>query len=314
MNVKNLLLLIFLATLWGPSFLFIKVAVHEIPPISLAAIRIGLAAVLLVIYMAIKGERPMQSWVFWKHVTVAGFFAHALPFVLINWGEVYIDSALASILNALTPLSTIVMANFMIADDKMDMEKIIGTVFGIIGLFVLISPNLSANMDASLGGIAAVSLGAVSYGVAIVYSRINLKGTRPLHAPTAQLLIASIYLIPLSIFIEGPYHLTELSGASVGSVVMLATFGTALAFVIYYKILEGAGASYLSLVTYLMPIYGVILGVVLLGESLYYEADVGAILIILGVMIVNRTIKLNGLRNYALSEKLNVLKKNMNSK
>lgn len=301
MKLKNLLLLIVLATLWGPSFLFIKIAVIEIPPITLAAWRIAIAALLLVVYMLAKKERPIKSWTFWKHVTIAGFFAHALPFALINWGEVYIDSALASILNALTPLSTIVMANFMIADDKMTRAKAVGTFLGLAGLIVLISPNISSEMTASLGGIVAVSLGAVSYGIAIVYSRINLKGTKPLHAPTAQLLVTSIYLVPFSILVDGPIGFTGLSMDVVGSLLALASFGTAVAFVVYYSILEGAGASYLSLVTYLMPIYGVVLGVVFLGESISMEAVVGALLIILGVMIVNRTIKLGWARTLATS-------------
>lgn len=304
MKIKNLILLVALATLWGPSFLFIKVAVAEIPPISLAAMRIGLAALLLCSYLLIRGEKPIKSLKFWRQVTIAGFFAHAVPFVLINWGEVYIDSALASILNALTPLSTIIIANFMVSDDKMSLEKGIGTVLGLVGLLVLISPSLGIDMSVSLAGIVAVSLGAVSYGIAIVYSRLNLKGTKPLHAPASQLFVTSLYLVPFSIFIEGPYHLADVSYEALGSVLVLGSFGTALAFVIYYNILEGAGASYLSLVTYLMPIYGVALGVLFLGETVYIEALIGALLIVIGIMIVNNNIKIDGLKKLFTNKKL----------
>ena len=290
MKTKNLLLLLLLASLWGPSFLFIKVAVEEIPPITLAALRIGLAALFINVYLASKKGEFKKTLSFWKHVTIAGFFAHAVPFVLINWGEMHIDSGLASILNGLTPLSTIVMAHFMVTDDKMDVRKVVGAGLGLVGLFVLILPSISSEIKATTMGILAVSLGAVSYGIAIVYSRIHLTKIPPVHAPASQLLATAIYLVPLSILIEGPTDYLNVSWQAMGSVFILAFFGTAVAFVVYYSILERAGASYLSLVTYLMPVYGVLLGVIFLNETLSVYTIVGAVLIVLGIMIVNRTI------------------------
>lgn len=290
MKLKNLLSLLFLATLWGPSFLFIKIAVVEISPITLAALRIGLAAVILHVLLIFKGYEFNRSWIFWKHVTIAGFFAHAVPFALINWGEQYIDSSIASILNGLTPLCTVLIANFAIADERMTPEKVFGTILGFIGLFVLVSPNLVSGMDASVWGIVAVSIAALSYGVAIVYSRLHLMKEKPLYAPSSQLLVSAIYLIPFALMVEGPVAWTALSWEAIGSLIILGTFGTALAFVIYYRILASASASYLSLVTYLMPIYGVALGVIFLDEILAVEAIVGACLILVGIMIANKTI------------------------
>ncbi|WP_420580093.1 DMT family transporter [Reichenbachiella sp.] len=292
MKLKNLLSLLFLATLWGPSFLFIKIAVVEISPITLAALRIGLAAVLLHIWLLIKGYEFNRSWTFWKHVTIAGFFAHAVPFALINWGEQYIDSSIASILNGLTPLATVLIANFAIADERMTIERIVGTTLGFIGLLVLVSPELVSGVDASVLGIVAVAVAAVSYGVALVYSRLHLMNEKPLYAPSSQLLVTSIYLIPFALMVEGPVAWTTLSWESIGSLVILGTLGTALAFVIYYKILASASASYLSLVTYLMPIYGVALGVIFLDEILAVEAIIGAALILVGIMIANKTISI----------------------
>ncbi|MEO9965889.1 MAG: DMT family transporter [Reichenbachiella sp.] len=292
MKLKNLLLLLLLATLWGPSFLFIKIAVIEISPITLAALRIGLAALVLHAYLFMKGYEFNRSWKFWQHVTVAGFFAHALPFALINWGEQYIDSSIASILNGLTPLCTVLIANFAIADERMTPEKIIGTVLGFIGLFVLVSPNLVSGVSASIWGILAVAVAALSYGVALVYSRIHLMKEKPLYAPSSQLLVSSIYLIPFALAVEGPVLWGTLSWDAIWSLVILGVFGTALAFVIYYRILATATASYLSLVTYLMPIYGVALGILFLDEVLAVEAIVGACLIVLGIMIANKTISI----------------------
>lgn len=290
MKVKNLLLLVLLATLWGPSFLFIKVAVGEIQPITLAALRIGLAAILLNLFLVIRGYEFNRSWRFWRHVLVAGFFAHALPFALINWGEQYIDSSIASILNGLTPLCTLLIANFAIADDRMTREKVVGALLGFVGLLVLISPDLSLGINPSLMGIIAVAIAALSYGIALVYSRIYLMKEKPLYAPSSQLLVTSIYLIPFALAVEGPVNFGTLSWEAIGSLIVLGTLGTAFAFVIYYKILASASASYLSLVTYLMPVYGVVLGMLFLQESLSFEAIIGAALIVLGIMIANKTI------------------------
>ena len=287
MRLKNLLLLLFLASLWGPSFFFIKIAVLEIPPVTLAALRITIAAILINIYLYARGGRFIKDITFWKHVAVAGFFAHALPFILINWGEQFIGSAMASILNGLTPIFTIVMANFVIEDDKMNPGKVMGTILGFIGLTILVLPSLLQGFQADTMGILAVGIAAASYGVALVYARLNLKGTKPVYAPASQLLITSVYLLPFAIMTDGPVDVLSLSWAASGSVLVLAILGTALAFVIYYKLLDSASASYLSLVTYLVPIYGVVLGVTLLDEALTANTVLGAVLILFGIGVVN---------------------------
>lgn len=287
MKYKNLLLLIILASLWGPSFLFIKIAVVETSPLQLATLRIGIAAILINIFLWSKGQRLSKDLKFWKHVLIAGFFAHTLPFLLINWGEQYIDSALASILNGLTPLSTVIIANFMVSDEKLTSQKIFGVLLGFVGLLVLVLPNILSGLEATQAGIIAVTIGTVSYGVAIVYAKKHLKNAPSMHAPSAQLLGATVYLVPLSLIIESPANLMDVSWQAIGSVLVLAVFGTAIAFVIYYKILERTSASYLSLVTYLMPIYGVILGVLFMNEIISIEMIGGMLLILAGILVVN---------------------------
>jgi drug/metabolite transporter (DMT)-like permease len=147
-------------------------------------------------------------------------------------------------------------------------------------------------VDNAVLGILAVAVAAISYGVAIVYSRIHLMKEKPLYAPSSQLLVTAIYLIPFAIFMEGPVNLFVISWEGLGALFVLSLFGTALAFVIYYKLLASSNASYLSLVTYLMPIYGVALGILFLNESLDLEAITGALLIVFGIMIANKTISL----------------------
>lgn len=292
MNSKNIFWLLFLAILWGPSFLFIKVAVSEIPPLTMVTMRVGLAALLLYFVLRIKkcnlpGFKPI-----WKHFAVLGLFAHAVPFVLLSWGELHIDSAMASILNGTTPLFTILIAHFFIAEERLTFSKFMGSVLGFQGLFVLISPSLLAGVEATALGIAAATLAACSYGIAMVYARKHLRGLPPLVAPTAQLTMATIYMLPLSMYFERPFSLGVLSPAAVGSVSALAVFGTAIAFIVYYRILEGAGATYLSMVTYLVPVFGVILGVLVLNETLNWNAYAGCALILLGVMVVNGAVRI----------------------
>lgn len=284
--------MLLLASLWGPSFLFIKVAVAEVPPVTLAALRIVLAAVTLYIFLLIRGSRFKKSAAFWKHVAITGFFAQSLPFILISWGEIYIDSALASILNGLTPLFTVILANFMIADEKMNLQKITGTVLGFVGLIVLLSPNFTSDIKVSSWGILAITLAAASYGMGMVYTRIYLKGTPPMHAPASQLLIASIYMIPFALWMDGPLNISALSFNALGSVLILAIFGTAIAYVVYFRIIENTTASFLSMVTYLLPIFGVVLGVTFLDESISVETIIGAICILVGLMIANNVLKL----------------------
>jgi drug/metabolite transporter (DMT)-like permease len=137
----------------------------------------------------------------------------------------------------------------------------------------------------------AITVASASYGVAMVYSRKKLRGLPPLVAPTAQLTMATIYLLPLSFFIERPFSLPAPSWAAIGSLLMLALFGTALAFVIYYRIIEKTSATYLSMVTYLVPIFGVVLGVIVLNEQPNWNAYAGCAMILLGVMVVNGVFK-----------------------
>ena len=285
--MKNFLWLLLLASLWGPSFLFIKVAVGEIPPLTLVVGRVGIAAALLFIILRLQGRSLPKLGPIWIHFGVMALFQNALPFALINWGEQYIDSALAAILNGTTPLFTILLAHQFIDDDRLSLGKALGVFVGFAGLLVLIAPALFGGVQATAWGLIAVTIAAASYGVAIVYSRLNLRGQVPLVAPTAQLTLATLYLLPLALIFEQPFSLPTPSATAIGSLFMLAVFGTALAFVVYYRIIERASASYVSMVTYLVPIFGVVLGVLVLDEQLSWNAIVGCALILTGVMIVN---------------------------
>lgn len=291
MGWQSFIWLLFLASLWGPSFLFIKVAVGDIPPFTLALLRVGIASILLYLILRFQGRRLPGFGPIWRHFAVMGFFANALPFALFSWGEIYIDSALAAILNGTTPLFTIILAHLFISDDRLTPVKAGGVMLGFGGLMLLIGPSLFEGIHATTWGLLAVAVAAASYGVGIVYAQKNLRGLPPLVAPNAQLIMATIYLLPLSLFFERPLSMPLPSWAAIGSVLMLATLGTALAFVIYYRVMEMTTATYLSMVTYLVPVFGVILGVAVLKEQPGWNAYAGCVLILAGVMVVNGVFK-----------------------
>ncbi|MEO9484421.1 MAG: DMT family transporter [Ekhidna sp.] len=291
MKIKNIHLLLLLASLWGPSFLFIKIAVREIPPVMLAALRIGIAAIILNLLLLVMKQRLPKDYSFWKRTFIAGLFAQAIPFVLINWGEQFVNSSLASILNGLMPLFTIIFAHFMIHNERLSGQKIAGVLIGFSGLIILVWPSLIKGVEGSTFGILSITGAAVSYGIGLSYIRKYFANTPSFKAPAAQLLSVTIYLAPLAFAMHPEFKFSAVCFSAFGSLLILAIFGTAAAFIVYFKLIERSSAGYASLVTYLMPIYGVVLGVLFLDEHISAWMILGASLILLGISVTKKTAK-----------------------
>ena len=287
MKLKNFLWILLLAATWGPSFLFIKVAVQDIPPFTLVMTRVGLASLTLYLIVRSQGRRLPPLGRVWLHFAFMGLFANALPCGLCSWGELHVDSAMASILNGTTPLFTVVLAHFLVADDRMTPLKLVGTLLGFAGLIALVAPSLLGGVQVETLGLLGMAVAAICYAITIIYSRKHLRGLPPLVAPTAQLMMAAIFLLPVSLVVERPYTLSFPSLPALASLLSLSLLGPALAFAIYYHVLEKVNATDLSMVTYLIPIFGIALGVIVLGERLTWNVYLGFALILLGVMIVN---------------------------
>lgn len=287
MNSKNIFLMVLLAALWGPSFVFIKVAVESISPFTLVLGRVGLAALLLYGVLRWQNGRLPRSWQTWKHLTVVALCHNAIPFILFAWGEQYVASNIASILNGTIPLFTILLAHFVIHDDRLTLAKIVGVLIGFVGIVVLLLPTFSSQIVAPVWGVLGITLACFLYAVAIVYSRNHLRGLPPLVAPTGQMIVASLALLPFVLLVDRPWTAVWPSWPSLLSVVGLAVLGTALAFMVYYRLLEQASATHVSMVTYIMPLFGIILGAIFLDESLTVEMALGTGLILIGVFIVN---------------------------
>ncbi|MGH1365655.1 MAG: DMT family transporter [Calditrichia bacterium] len=291
MKLRNFLWLLFLAALWGPSFLFIKVAVQEFPPITLSTIRVGLGALVLYPIMRWLGNSLPRERQLWRHFAFVGLFNHAIPFALFSWGEIYVDSAIASILNGTTPLFTIIIAHFFTEDDRLNSTKSIGTLIGFIGLMLIVGPAIFEGARTTTLGLIAVTIPAACYGLSIVYTRRYLRGLPKLVAPTAQLMSGTLWLLPFALLIDQPLSLANPSLAAWGSLIALAVFGTAIAFIVYFHLIETVSATYISMVTYLVPIFGIFLGIVVLNESVGWNGFAGCALIIFGVMVVNGLFK-----------------------
>jgi drug/metabolite transporter (DMT)-like permease len=290
-KTRNLLQLLLLAALWGPSFLLIKVAVAEIPPISLIFGRVGLAAILLYLLLRLGGGKLPPRGRIWFPLAVVALFQTSLPLVLLSWAEQHIDSALAAILNGLTPLFTILFAHLLTADDRLTAPKAAGIVLGLIGVLFFVAPTLQSGMQASTWGILAMIAITASYGFAGVHTRNHLNHLPPLVAPAGQMILSALFLLLPMLFIDQPFAQPIPPPQAIAAVVGLAVLGTVLAFIVYYRLLRNASASYVSMVTYLVPVVGIVLGVLILDERLAWNDFAGFGLILLGVLIVNGTLR-----------------------
>jgi drug/metabolite transporter (DMT)-like permease len=287
LRLPILIWLVILALLWGPAFLFMKVAVQEVPPLSVAAIRVGLGAVLLYLILRGQGRFLPKPGLIWKHFLVMGLTSNAIPFFLLSWGQQYIDSALAAILVGTMPLFTMLLAHFLTADDTLSASKVTGIMIGFGGLVALFLPALLDGVQATLWGLSAAIGASISYSYAFVYARQRLRGLPPLVAPTAQLITASLWLVPLTLIVERPYSLPLPSWPVLGSLLLVTVWSTVLAFVLYYRVMERASATTMSVVTYLNPIVATILGVIVLNEHLDWHSFLGGALILLSAIAIN---------------------------
>jgi drug/metabolite transporter (DMT)-like permease len=281
----NYLLLVGLGVIWGSSYMFIRIAVAEVPPITLVASRLVLAALVLIIALRAAGRPMPRSKKLWGAYAVMGFLSGALPYVLISWGEQYIHSSLAALLQATMPIFTVILALFLANDERMSWTMVLGVVLGFAGVAVLMLPDLRQGLQANLLGQLAIVASSLSYAGATVFARNRLRGQPPLTSTMGQLTTGALYTLPLSLLIDRPFDLSP-SPAAIASWLALTILGTVVAYVIYYALIDRASATFVSTVTYIIPIVGLILGAIVLDEPVTINLLVSAALIILGVLLV----------------------------
>ena len=291
-KIRNFLLLLALGFCWGPSFLFIRLAIEHLPPLTLVASRLWPGAILLCLLCLAKGEKPLTYLKEWRHFLVMGFFACAFPFSCISAGQQYIPSSLAAIINSSTPIFTALGAYYFLGE-RLGIIKITGISTGILGILAVFLPSFFDNGHQNELGMFLILLASMSYAVGFLYSRKNLAHIPSLVGASGQVLAAALLVSPLALFFEKPYELPFPPASAIFGISCLAILGTVFAFAIYYELTRSAGATYASTSTLLFPAIAVILGVVILGESLSWNIMLGCPLIFLGLAIANGILPLS---------------------
>jgi drug/metabolite transporter (DMT)-like permease len=279
------LLLITLSVLWGGSFFFNELAIEGFDPFSATMWRVGIAGVALWVYLKLRGLSLPSTLADWRAFLIMGALNNLIPFTLIVWGQTQIDSNLASIFNAATPLFTVLLAHFLTADERLNWHKGLGVVIGIAGVAVLIGPDALDGLDGPMLGQLAVIAATVSYAFAGIFGK-RLTHYHPVQSAAGMLLGATIMSIPMA-FIFGQPLGSSFSAVSLSGIIGLGTVSTALAYILYFRILTSSGATNLLLVTLLIPVSAGLLGVWFLGETMTVEALWGMGLIALGLGAVD---------------------------
>jgi len=278
-------LLILLSVLWGGAYFFAGVAVKELPPLTVVLVRVFLATVVLLPLFWYFGHSLPKSFSDWLPFFGMGLLNNVLPFGFIFAGQTQITVGLSSIINAMTPLFTVVvMAIFQ--EERLTAYRIIGVLLGVVGVAVL------RGFDGPVGGsqtlgIALCMAGALSYGFAALWGRKFLAGVPPLKSATCQLMCSTLIMAVVVSLIDRPWTLAPPSQGAVWSLVALAVFGTAVAYIVFFKVLVRAGASNVMLVTLLIPVTALVLGNLFLGESIQLKEGVGAAIIGAGLLFID---------------------------
>lgn len=280
-------ILILLGAIWGASYMFIKVGVAEIPPFSFVEGRLLIASLALCVVILLRGETIPRTWRAWLPLVAMGIFNGVIPYTMITWGETHITSGLAAILTAAMPLFTILLAHLWTRDERMTLIRLIGVLIGFVGVVIVFLPELRHGIQMEFWGQFAVIVAAASYAIATLVARKYLNGVSHVMASTGQMASAALMMLPLSLLFDTPWNLRP-SLPAFASLLTLALLGTSFAYVLYYWLIEHTGATRTSLVTYLIPVFGVFWGVIILSEKVELEALIGLGLIIGGVLLVNR--------------------------
>lgn len=279
-------MLVLLGLLWGGSFFFARVAVQFIPPITLALLRFLIAAVTLHLFIAGRFNIYAELRARWPAFLLLGLINNVIPHTFIFFGQTQIGAGLASILNATTPIWTVIIAHLTTADEKLTGIKIAGTLTGLAGTVLLFSPHIAAKADAPLWALLLPLAAAVSYGFAAIFAR-RFRGVAAPVTAAGQLTASTIIILPLSLIIDRPWSLPLPPFDAMAAVLALAIVSTAFAYILYFRLITIAGATNASLVTLLVPPSAILLGILFLGERLAAAEWAGMLVIGLGLVILD---------------------------
>lgn len=280
-----------LGLIWGSSFLWIKIALRGTGPFTLVAFRLLFGVLGMAVVIAIRKPKFPQERSLWLKLAFLGVANTAIPFVLISVGEQVIDSAVASILNGAVPMFTIVLAHVFLEDDKITLARLVGLLVGFIGVVILLSRDLRlGSFSSSFAGQAAVLLAAFSYAGSAVFARYNLRNIPPLIQAFVPLFIADILVWAAVPIAEFPFRMPT-GGLTWIAILWLGLIGSFVGYLLYFSLLQSVGPTRATLVTYVFPVVGVVLGVIFLDELLDLRLAIGAGLIVMGIVVVNLRIQ-----------------------
>ncbi|RKZ35608.1 MAG: EamA family transporter [Gammaproteobacteria bacterium] len=269
MSARDWAMLLTLSALWGGSFFFVEVLVSALPPLTIVWLRVVLAAATLWIFAIIIGLQVPNTLGVWAAFFAMGLLNNVIPFSLIAWGQTYIASGLASILNATTPLFTVIVAGAFLHDERITAIKFVGVFIGFVGVVVMIGPPTLSGLGTDALAQIAVLGAALFYAFAGVFGRrFKDMGINPVLTAAGQVTASAIILTPLAIYVDRPFDLSVPGVEIWAAIIGLAVLSTAVAYILYFRILASAGATNLLLVTFLIPVSAILLGVFVLGESL----------------------------------------------
>lgn len=279
--------LVLLSLIWGGSFFFGKVAIAEIPPLTMVFARVTIGAGALYVIARLAGVRLPLNRRLMAEFALLALIANIIPFGLIAWSQQHIPSGLSSILNAATPLFTVLVAQAFTRDEKFTAGKLVGVSLGFAGVAVMMGPALLGqlgghNLAAQLAAIGAT----VSYGFASVYGR-RFRALPPLGVAMTQLAFSSLMLLPVIAVLDAPWQLPVPSPKVLGALAGLGVLSTGIAYILYFRILARNGATNISLVTFLVPVSAILLGALVLGEALEPREFAGFAIIALGLAAID---------------------------
>lgn len=285
MDQQDWSLLILLSVLWGGAYFFAGVAVRELPPLTVVLARVFIAAIALLPLFWYLGHSLPKSIVSWLPFFGMGVLNNVIPFGLIFAGQTHITVGLSSIINAMTPLfAVIVLASFQ--QERLTVNRFIGVLLGLVGVAVLRGFDGPVDAGQSLGIMLCIGA-AISYAFAALWGRRFLAGVPAVKSATCQLMCSTLIMVVVVSIVDQPWTLTLPSQKAIWSIVILAVFGTALAYIVFFKILTRAGAGNAMLVTLLIPITAMVLGNLFLDEAIKIKEIVGAVIIAAGLMFID---------------------------
>jgi drug/metabolite transporter (DMT)-like permease len=288
MSASEWAILITLSLLWGASFFFNGVAVQSLPTFTIVVARVVIAAAILHLALRASGLRMPRDFALWRTFFAMALINNVLPFSLIVWGQSHIASGLAAIVNATTPLFTVMIAHVFTSDEKLTRGRLAGVIIGLSGVAVMIGLDALRVLGVNVVAQLSVLGGAMCYASAAVFGRrFRTMNITPMQTATGQTTAASAILLPVVLIVDQPWTLPMPGAGTIAALFAVAALSTALAYILYFRLLASAGATNVLLVTFLVPVVAILLGTLFLGEVLQPQHLLGMALIGLGLAAID---------------------------